>query len=99
MVRICQRGVGWYRKAFLLPDSLKGKRFVIQFDGVYMNSRVYINGHFLGQYPYGYSTFQYDLTEHVYFDKPNVIAVRVDNSLVPSSRWYTGSVFIAMFGL
>lgn len=84
-------GVAWYRKSFLLPDSLKGKRFVIQFDGVYMNSRVYINGHFLGQYPYGYSTFQYDLTEHIQFDKPNIIAVRVDNSLQPSSRWYSGS--------
>jgi beta-galactosidase len=84
-------GIGWYRKSFQLPDSLKGKRFVIQFDGVYMNSKVYINGHFLGHYPYGYTTFQYDLTQHIHFDKPNVIAVRVDNSLQPSARWYTGS--------
>lgn len=84
-------GVGWYRKSFVLHASMKNKRVVIQFDGVYMNSRVYINGHFLGQYPYGYSTFQYDLTEHLQFGKPNVIAVRVDNSLQPSSRWYSGS--------
>jgi beta-galactosidase len=84
-------GIGWYRKSFSLPDSLKGKRIVVQFDGVYMNARVYINGHFLGQYPYGFSTFQYDLTEHLHFDKPNVIAVRVDNTLQPSSRWYSGS--------
>ncbi len=84
-------GVGWYRKAFLLPDSMKNKRIEIQFDGVYMNSKVYINGQFLGQYPYGYSTFQYDLTEHIQFGKPNIIAVRVDNSLQPSSRWYSGS--------
>lgn len=84
-------GVAWYRKSFTLPDSMKGKRMVIQFDGVYMNSRVYINGHFLGQYPYGYSTFQYDLTEHIQFGRPNVIAVKVDNSLQPASRWYAGS--------
>jgi beta-galactosidase len=84
-------GVGWYRKSFLVPDSLKSKRLAIQFDGIYMNSRVYINGYLLGQYPYGYSTFQFDLTEHLHFGKPNIIAVRVDNSLLPSSRWYSGS--------
>jgi len=84
-------GIGWYRKSFMLPDSMKNKRIVVQFDGVYMNSKVYINGHFLGQYPYGYSTFQYDLTEYMQFGKPNIIAVRVDNSLQPSSRWYSGS--------
>jgi len=84
-------GIGWYRKSFVIPDSLKTKRVVIQFDGVYMNSKVYINGHFLCQYPYGYSTFQYDLTEYLQFENPNVIAVRVDNSLQPSSRWYSGS--------
>ena len=84
-------GIGWYRKSFVIPDSLKSKRVVIQFDGIYMNSKVYLNGHFLGQYPYGYSTFQYDLTDLIQFGKPNVIAVRVDNSLQPSSRWYSGS--------
>jgi beta-galactosidase len=84
-------GTGWYRKSFILADSTKNKRFVIQFDGVYMNASVYINGHFLGQYPYGYTTFHYDLTPHIRFGKPNVIAVRVDNSLQPSSRWYSGS--------
>lgn len=84
-------GIGWYRKSFVIPDSMKTKRVVIQFDGIYMNSKVYINGHYLGQYPYGYSTFQYDLTEHIQFGKPNLMAVRVDNSLQPSSRWYSGS--------
>jgi len=84
-------GIGWYRKSFILPDSMKSKRVVIQFDGVYMNSKVYINGHFLGQYPYGYSTFQYDLTGYIQFGKANTIAVKVDNSLQPSSRWYSGS--------
>ena len=84
-------GIGWYRKSFVIPDSMKTKRVVIQFDGVYMNSKVYLNGQFLGQYPYGYSTFQYDLTDLIQFGKPNLIAVRVDNSLQPSSRWYSGS--------
>ncbi len=84
-------GIGWYRKIFVLPDSLKGKRIVIQFDGIYMNSKVYINGHFLGQYPYGYSSFQYDLTEFIKAGEKNTIAVRVDNSLQPASRWYAGS--------
>ena len=84
-------GVGWYRMSFVLPDSMKNKRIVIQFDGVYMNSKVYINGQFLGNYPYGYSTFQYDLTGHIQVGKPNIIAVRVDNSLQPASRWYAGS--------
>lgn len=84
-------GIGWYRKSFIIPDSMKTKRVVIQFDGIYMNSKVYLNGRFIGQYPYGYSTFQFDLTEHIQFGKPNVMAVRVDNSLQPSSRWYSGS--------
>lgn len=84
-------GIGWYRKIFVLPDSLKGKRIAIQFDGVYMNSKVYINGHFLGQYPYGYSSFQYDLTEFIKPGEKNTLAVRVDNSLQPASRWYAGS--------
>lgn len=84
-------GVAWYRKVFSLPDSMNAKRIVIQFDGIYMNSKVYINGHFLGQYPYGYSTFQYDLTAHIQVGKPNIIAVKVDNSLQPASRWYAGS--------
>jgi beta-galactosidase len=86
-------GIGWYRKTFTLSDSLKGKEIVINFDGVYMNSEVWINNHFLGRYPYGYSTFQYDMTDFLKFGEKdkNVIAVRVDNSLPNSTRWYSGS--------
>jgi beta-galactosidase len=84
-------GTAWYKKGFTLDASQKNKKIFVQFDGVYMNSEVWINGHFLGLYPYGYSTFQYDLTPYLQFDNPNIIAVRVDNSLQPSSRWYTGS--------
>ena len=84
-------GIGWYRKTFTLNKSLKGKKVFIDFDGVYRNSRVWINGHLLGYRPNGYISFQYDLTPFLNWDKPNVIAVRVDNSDQPNSRWYSGS--------
>ncbi|MBD5778055.1 DUF4982 domain-containing protein [Pelagicoccus sp. NFK12] len=85
-------GVGWYRKTFTLPDEARGKQARIQFDGVYQNSTVWINGHELGTRPFGYATFHYDLTPHLnYGSTPNVIAVRVDNSDQPNSRWYSGS--------
>ncbi len=85
-------GTGCYRKHFFLPDSLKGKRIKIRFDGIYMNSTVYLNGIYLGNRPYGFSTFEYDLTPHLkQKDEPNLIAVKVDNSLAGNCRWYTGS--------
>ena len=85
-------GLGWYRKTFTIPANAKGKLIFIEFDGVYRNSEVWINGHYLGKRPYGYSTFQYELTPHlVYGERPNVIAVKVDNSQQPNSRWYSGS--------
>ncbi|MDP4238112.1 MAG: glycoside hydrolase family 2 TIM barrel-domain containing protein [Bacteroidota bacterium] len=86
-------GFGWYRKSFTLPESMINKQIVIQFDGIYMNSDIWINGHFLGHYPYGYTTFQYDLTKFINENENavNTIAVRVDNSLNESTRWYTGS--------
>ncbi len=85
-------GLGWYRKSFTLPETARGRQVGITFDGVYQHSTVWINGHELGTWPYGYSTFRYDLTPFLNFgDKPNVIAVRVDNSAQPNSRWYSGS--------
>jgi beta-galactosidase len=85
-------GLGWYRKTFTLDTASKGKQIFIEFDGVYRNSEVWINGHYLGKRPYGYSSFEYELTPHlVYGGKPNVIAVKVDNSQQPNSRWYSGS--------
>jgi beta-galactosidase len=85
-------GIGWYRKHFLAPESLLGKKVSIEFDGVYRYSDVWINGHFLGHYPFGYLGFNYDLTPFLNFgNTPNVIAVRVDNSEQPNSRWYSGS--------
>ena len=85
-------GVGWYRKTFTVPLASKGKSLFVEFDGVYRNSEVWINGHYLGKRPYGYSTFEYELTPHlIYGGGPNLIAVKVDNSEQPNSRWYSGS--------
>lgn len=84
-------GIGWYRKHFSLSPSEQDKKVFVQFDGVYRNSEVWINGHSLGRRPYGYTSFQLDLTPHITFGGENVLAVRVDNASQPSSRWYTGS--------
>jgi beta-galactosidase/beta-glucuronidase len=87
-----QGGLGWYRKTFTLPPSMAGKKLSVQFDGVFMNSYVYLNGTVLGNHPYGYTGFSFDVTNLVYTDgvTPNVLAVVVQN-LQPSSRWYSGS--------
>ena len=83
-------GVGWYRKSLVLsPADRNGKRFFLEFDGVYMNSTVYVNGQKVGFRPYGYSSFEYDVTEYLH-DGKNMVAVRVDNSDQPNSRWYSG---------
>jgi len=85
-------GIGWYRKSFTLPLSAQNKNIFIDFDGVYHNSEVWVNGHYLGKRPNGYISFRYDITPYLNFgNKKNVIAVRVDNSDQPNSRWYTGS--------
>jgi beta-galactosidase len=84
--------IGWYRKHFTLPAATRGKRVALQFDGVYQRSEVWMNGTSLGMRPYGFTTFSYDLTPHLKpAGRPNQIAVRVDNSLQPNCRWYTGS--------
>ena len=85
-----QGGVGWYRKTFSVDKADAGKIFRIEFDGVYMNSEVFINGVSLGVRPYGYISFSYDLTPYLKWDEPNVLAVRVDNAEQPNSRWYSG---------
>ncbi|MFR9537453.1 MAG: glycoside hydrolase family 2 TIM barrel-domain containing protein [Rikenellaceae bacterium] len=84
-------GLGWYRKSFTVSREDKNRQFVIQFDGVFMNSEVWINGRYLGRRPFGYSTFRYDLTDALKFGEENVIAVRVDNSNPGADRWYHGS--------
>ena len=85
-------GIGWYRKSFATPESDKGKLVFVEFDGVYRNSEVWVNGQYLGKRPYGYSSFNYELTPFLKYGKgENVLAVKVDNSQQPNSRWYSGS--------
>ena len=84
-------GLGWYRKELEIPMDIGDNHILIEFDGVYMNSEVWCNGRFCGVRPYGYSSFSYDITEHVKAGEKAVIAVRVDNSRQKNSRWYTGS--------
>jgi beta-galactosidase len=83
-------GTGWYRKTFRLPHNALNKQVSILFDGVYMNSDVWLNDHFLGNHPYGYTAFSYDLTPYLKPGKDNVLAVKVNNE-GRNSRWYTGS--------
>ena len=83
-------GTGWYRKTFDAPASQKGKRVVIQFDGVYMNAEVWLNGKRLGEHAYGYTSFWFDLTDKVNFGGANTLAVKVKNE-GENSRWYSGS--------
>lgn len=82
-------GIGWYRKQFTLTET--NKRVAVRFDGVYMDSEVWINGHRLGEHPHGYTSFEFELTPHLKpAGQPNVIAVRVRNE-GRNSRWYSGS--------
>ncbi|MGN6370875.1 MAG: glycoside hydrolase family 2 TIM barrel-domain containing protein [Phycisphaerae bacterium] len=83
-------GPAWYRKTFTLSPSAKGHRVAIQFDGVYMDSTVYLNGKKVGGHPYGYTSFQIDLTNDLNFDGPNTLAVHT-NVQQPCSRWYSGA--------
>ncbi|HNW55249.1 MAG TPA: glycoside hydrolase family 2, partial [Bacteroidales bacterium] len=84
-------GIGWYRKTFEVPESEKGRKVFIYFEGVYNQSEVFINGTSVGKRPNGYISFMYDLTPYIKFGQKNVISVRVDHSLERDSRWYTGS--------
>ena len=87
-----QGGLGWYRKTFVVPASMADKRIQLDFEGVYKNSVVYVNGKLVGNYPSGYTGFTYDITEYLEYgeDNPNTVVVKVQNKS-PSGRWYTGS--------
>jgi beta-galactosidase len=84
-------GIGWYRKRFRVPPSYKDRKVSIEFDGVFRNSEVWINGHYLGKRPFGYISFAYDITPYLNSNGENVAAVKVDNSRQPGSRYYSGS--------
>ncbi|MEG0134135.1 MAG: glycoside hydrolase family 2 TIM barrel-domain containing protein [Clostridium sp.] len=85
-------GTGWYRKHFVVPEKYAAKDFTLNFDGVYMNSEVYVNGKKIGEHNYGYTAFAFDISEALIADgqTENIISVKVTNPL-PSSRWYSGS--------
>ena len=85
-------GIGWYRKSWTMAEAERGKTTTIEFDGVYKNCDVWLNGHHLGFHPYGYTSFHFDLTPFLHYgDKLNVLAVRVDDSTQPDARWYSGA--------
>lgn len=84
-------GVGWYRKCFTMSNSDTEHSVFIEFDAVMANSDIWINGHYLGHRPMGYLPINYEITKYLKFNEVNVIAVRVDNSIQPASRWYTGA--------
>ena len=85
-------GIGWYRKHFATPE-IEGRVVTLEFDGIFMNSRVYVNGHEVGYRPYGYSSLCYDITEWLNAEgEMNVVAVRCDNLEQPNSRWYAVSI-------
>ncbi|OHX64441.1 glycoside hydrolase family 2 TIM barrel-domain containing protein [Flammeovirga pacifica] len=84
-------GIGWYRKTIKVPKEWKGQYVQITFDGVFMNSTVWANGRKLGDRPYGWITFGYDISKEVNENDEITFAVRVDNDLQPAARWYTGS--------
>ncbi|MNJ95372.1 Beta-galactosidase [compost metagenome] len=85
-------GVGWYQKTFKLAQAEQGQRIFIVFEGVYENSEVWINGHFLGKRPNGYIGLEYELSPYLYWDgRDNLISVKVNNKNQPNSRFYSGS--------
>lgn len=84
-------GIGWYRKEFTVDKSIENKNLYIDFDGIYMNSTVWVNGQKIGHRPNGYLGFRYLLSPYLKKGEKNIVAVRVDNSQQPNSRWYSGS--------
>lgn len=84
-------GVAWYRKSFTVPAAQKGKKVYLTFDGIYQHSEIWLNGKYLGKRPMGYITFSHEISSVLNWGATNVIAVKVDNSDQPNSRWYSGS--------
>lgn len=84
-------GTGWYRKTFSAPSEWKEQKVAVYFEGVYMNAEVFVNGKSVGIQPYGYTSFEFDLTPYLKFGQKNVLVVKVDNSQQKNCRWYSGS--------
>ena len=84
-------GIGWYRKTIIIPKEQSNKEFRIEFDGVYKNSTLWVNGHYVGNQHDGYTSFYYNITPFINFGGENTFAIKVDNSIQPNCRWYSGS--------
>src|SRR5262249_25836303 len=89
MGRLPSAGVVWYRKHLTIPASDAGKSIFLDIDGAMSYSEVWLNGQFVGGWPYGYASFQLDLRPYVRFGGTNLLAIRLDNP-PSSSRWYPG---------
>lgn len=88
--RLPYQGIGWYRKTFTVDKADQGKRFYVDFDGVMAYAKVWLNGEYVGTWPYGYNSFRLDLTPFIKVGEPNVLAVRTDTEKW-ESRWYPGA--------
>lgn len=84
------KGIGWYRKHFNIPVTDAGKRIFVDFDGAMAYAKVWVNGQYVGTWPYGYNSFRMDITPYLHTGKENVIAVRLDTESW-DSRWYPGA--------
>lgn len=84
-------GTGWYKKKFRISEAVKGKRILLYFEGAYMDACVWVNGRKQGRHIYGYTPFEFDITDAVRWGEENLVSVRIDNSRQPGSRWYSGS--------
>jgi len=85
-----QNSVGWYRRALDIPATDRGRRIALEFDGVYRDSVVWVNGHYLGREPSGYASFRYDITDYLNYGGRNIVAVRVD-ATGEEGWWYEGA--------
>jgi beta-galactosidase len=83
-------GIGWYRKSIDIPSKWEGKKIFIEFDGAMSRAKIYLNGEFIGEWPYGYASFGFDLTDKIIFGKSNLLAVRLENK-PNTTRWYPGA--------
>ena len=83
-------GVGWYRKILNIPETERGKRCFVEFDGAMSHAVVYLNGDSVGTWPYGYASFSLELTNKLKYGQINLLAVRLQNP-EESSRWYPGA--------
>jgi beta-galactosidase len=84
-------GRAWYQKTIDAPEDWRGKKVLIEFEGVYMNAEIWVNENFLGRHPFGYTSFTHDLSPFLKYGQMNLLRVMVDNAAQMNSRWYSGS--------